>query len=115
MNPILVPAAALFALASAAAPALAQGGVEPTLASCAAIEAAAPRLVCYDDLARRSSPGPHEADLAAARARAAIQAGASAGAAGDPAAGRGPTAHPSAPDPAIGPPPAPARRPPPPA
>src|SRR5690606_23473680 len=91
MNPLRVPAAARFALAAAAAPALAQGGVEPMLASCAAIEAAAPRLVCYDDLARRSSPGPHEADLAAARAREAIQAGASDGEAGDLDADRGRT------------------------
>src|SRR5690606_35425969 len=84
--------AVLLALAPAAIPAAAQeGGVEPTLASCAAIEAAAARLVCYDDLARRSSPGPHEADLAAARAREAIQAGASEGEAGDLDADRGRT------------------------
>ncbi len=91
MSPIPLRTAALLALASAATPLLAQDGVESTLASCAAIEAAAPRLACYDDLARRSSPGPREADLAAARARRAIQDGAPDGLAGDPEAGRGRT------------------------
>ena len=67
--------AVLLALAPAAIPAAAQeGGVEPTLASCAAIEAAAARLACYDRLAQRTAESPQEADLAAAKAREALQA-----------------------------------------
>ena len=80
-SPLHARTAALFALASAAMPALAQEDVDSSLASCAAIEAAAARLTCYDDLAGRSAAGPLEADQAAARAREALQAGAQAEAA----------------------------------
>ncbi|TYT23636.1 phospholipase A [Luteimonas viscosa] len=63
---------ALMALASA--PLLAQPATEPSLATCLAIETDAARLACYDALARRDSAGPIEADLAAARARQALEA-----------------------------------------
>lgn len=60
-----------LALASIVAPAFAQSAaVGPSLETCAAIETDAMRLACYDGLAQRTSSGPLEADLAAARARA---------------------------------------------
>ncbi|WP_202840392.1 phospholipase A [Luteimonas saliphila] len=85
MNPMYAPTAALALLALASAPALAQSDADPSLETCVAIETDAARLACYDTLARRDSAGPLEADLAAARARAARDAQA-----GDDAApGRG--------------------------
>ncbi|MDH5833885.1 phospholipase A [Luteimonas kalidii] len=75
MTPAPLRAAVLLVLASTVTPAFAQS-VEPgpSLETCAAIETDAMRLACYDGLARRSSAGPLEADLAAARARAEQQA-----------------------------------------
>ena len=58
---VLAPAAALLR---------AQDEPAPTLQGCAAIETDALRLACYDALARRSSAGPLEADMAAAEAKA---------------------------------------------
>ncbi len=67
-------ATAALCLALAPLPAMAQDAPLPTLEACAAITVDADRLACYDALARRSSGGPREADLAAERARQALEA-----------------------------------------
>ncbi|MGJ4729229.1 phospholipase A [Luteimonas sp. SDU101] len=64
--------ALLAVLAATAAPAMAQ--TPSTLEACAALEVDAARLSCYDALAGRGAADPAQADLAAERARAALDA-----------------------------------------
>ncbi|WP_298575117.1 phospholipase A [uncultured Luteimonas sp.] len=71
MTRSLVPAT-LAALAFTATPCLAQ--TPTTLEGCAALLVDAARLACYDGLAGRRATGPEEADIAAARAREALDA-----------------------------------------
>ena len=68
------PILAALAMLLVAPLAQAQDAAPATLQGCAAIEIDANRLACYDALARRGSGGPREADLAAERARQALEA-----------------------------------------
>ncbi|MDH7451574.1 phospholipase A [Luteimonas composti] len=72
MTPRASRNAALALLAAATAPCLAQ--TPTTLEACAALEVDAARLACYDALAGRAAPDPLQADGAAERARAALDA-----------------------------------------
>ncbi|MCA0393825.1 MAG: phospholipase A [Proteobacteria bacterium] len=71
-RPALLPSVLALALAPSLVHAQEAGGA--TLEGCAAISADAPRLACYDALARRAGAGPLQADLAAAQAREALDA-----------------------------------------
>ena len=68
------PILAALAMLLVAPLAQAQDAAPATLQGCAAIEIDANRLACYDALAKRSSDGPQQADLAAAQARETLDA-----------------------------------------
>lgn len=74
MTPRPSRSAALAVLAAAVSPCLAQ--TPTSLEACAALEVDAARLACYDALAGRAAPDPLQADGAAERARAALDAAA---------------------------------------
>jgi len=72
MTPTILRSALLVALTAVAAPALAQ--TPNSLEACAALEADAARLACYDALAGRGTPDTAQADSDAARAREVLDA-----------------------------------------